>query len=835
MRVFLLLLLVAIALGADTIYRLDSVQASKHGWVGSLSLVEGSSRYGQDLPQLRLTITFQTEDRLRFTISDPNVTRWRVPSFTIADHSLPTGSTNHSKFEVEWTNEPFSLRITRKSDLRVLFDTNVLGGSLTFQDQFLQISTQLGQESAIYGLGEQISNMRLDYRNYTLWTLDEGTVEKKNLYGSHPFYMQVTDGKAHGIFLHSSNGMDVEYTTTDGVDRLTYRVIGGIFDFYVFAGPTPEEVVMQYTKLVGRPYLPPYWSLGFHNCRWGYKDLAEVKEVVKGYKDADIPLETMWTDIDYMDEYRDFTFDPIRFPHDEMKRWVDELHSNGQHYMLIVDPGIQNKSGYFAFDDGEKLNLWVKNRHGESFLGKVWPGLVYFPDWFHPSANEWWQANVQRHHDIAAFDGMWIDMNEIINFCDGDCRGYTAPVSNGTFDPNFPPYGINNAGERKPLNSRSLDMDATHYGGLLQYNVHNLHGYMEARSSTMAMEKIKGERALVISRSTYAGSGSHGGHWTGDNDSTWRSLQMSLPDILNFNMYGVPMIGADICGFNGGTTEELCARWIQIGAFYPFSRDHNAINEKSQELYLWKSVAENARKVLAIRYSILPLYYTLFYEAHEGIVGTVIRPLWFHFPEDIQALDVDEQIFVGKGVLVTPVLTQNATEVTGYFPPSSRWFDFYTFREISGGYVTLPAPLDTIPIHLRGGLILPRQAPSYVLRDAINNPYDIVVVPDYDGRASGSLYLDDGKTIDTREYTYLTFEAQSNGTAGAVASKVQHDSYENSKKIPLGQVSLLGVDRRPTEVEVNGQSFEFDYEESSKTVTVHMKLPISSAFRLTWA
>jgi len=344
-----------------------------------------------------------------------------------------------------------------------------------------------------------VTNLKLPYNTYTLWNRDLPTPENTNLYGSHPFYLQMVDGKAHGVFFHNSNGMDVLYRQESSQDTLTFRAIGGILDFYIFTGGTPEDAVNQYTKLVGKPYMPPYWALGFHQCRYGYRTVETIEQVVENYTIADIPLETIWTDIDYMDNYFDFTYDPERFPPAQMKAFVDSLHAVGRHYMPIVDVGISNTTGYFAYDSGSALDLWTKDGEGNDFIGKVWPGLSVFPDWFHPKSAQWWEDCLKVQHDQVAFDGMWIDMNEISNFCDGVCGNPPKPVANSVdeFDPNFPPYAIQN-GENKndPLYHSVLDMSCRHYGGEREYDTHNLHGYMQTWRSRDAMENIRGQRAL---------------------------------------------------------------------------------------------------------------------------------------------------------------------------------------------------------------------------------------------------------------------------------------------------------------------------------------------------
>jgi alpha-glucosidase len=148
--------------------------------------------------------------------------------------------------------------------------------------------------------------------------------------------------------LMNSNGMDIQLSD----NSLTFKPIGGIIDLYVFSGSTPAAVVDQYTQIVGRPAMMPYWSLGFHNCKYGYENIQQVEDVVANYSAAGIPLDTQWMDIDYMQNYKDFTLDSVNFPQAEVASFVNQLHQNGQHFVPIIDPGIMVQSGYPAYEEG---------------------------------------------------------------------------------------------------------------------------------------------------------------------------------------------------------------------------------------------------------------------------------------------------------------------------------------------------------------------------------------------------------------------------------------------------------------------------------------------------
>lgn len=499
-------------------YKYEQIITTDFGFTANLSREPSlRSPYPKVVQRLQMDVYFLSRSTLRVKIFDPFSKRYEVQIPKINFKQDTERNMSHDLYDFDFL-QPSSFKVTRKSDKTVLMDTSV--GSLIFSDQFLQVSTKL-PSSNIYGLGEHVGSLKhsTDWKRFVLFASDQPPYPGKSLYGAHPFYLNMENsGNSNGVLLFNSNAMEV---ILQPMPALTYRTLGGILDFYITLGPTPNDVVSQYTGLIGRPMIPPYWGLGFHLCRFNYGSVERTREIWARNRKFGIPFDVQWNDLDYMSERKDFTYDLVKYR--TLPRFVEDVHKAGMKYVTLIDPAIsadQPNGTYPPYDDGVAMDIFIKDANGKDLLGKVWPaGPSVFPDFTNKKIYSYWTKQIKTFHDKIPIDGAWIDMDEPSNFVVGSIYG--CPEGNPLENPPYLPPMDHGTLAGKTICMSSQQELSSHY------NVHNLYGLTETIATNVALRNLN-KRPFIISRSTFAGTGHYGGHWTGDIQSNWDQMKMSI-------------------------------------------------------------------------------------------------------------------------------------------------------------------------------------------------------------------------------------------------------------------------------------------------------------------
>lgn len=694
------------------------------GAVSSLARLESGARL-TTADGGSVTVTFLAPDLVRVRTLFPGQPAALDHSWAIAKTDWPRVDWSLTETADAITLASTELRVVIHRDpLRVEFRDAATG--VTFnadhrpvardaQTGAVNAAKKLGFDEHFYGLGEKAA--RLDKRRgkFVMWNTDafkyvEGT---DPLYQSIPFYLGLNEGRGYGLFFDNSHRSTFEFGHLSQ-ENTEYTADGGVLDYYYFHGPDLKKVVSRYTELTGRMPLPPLWALGHQQSRYSYYPEAVVERLVHEYRSRDLPLDVVHIDIHYMDGYRVFTWDKNRFP--DPAALHRRLAAQGIHTVAIIDPGVKQDDAYAVYQQGVANNYFLRRADGSLFFGEVWPGKSVFVDYTQEAARRWWG---DLHHTLldVGVSGLWTDMNEPSDFLDQTGAKHADVV--------FDDLGQKSA-YAKNRNVFALNM---------------------ARATFEGAKRLRPDlRPFVISRAGYAGIQRYAAKWTGDNHATFDAVALNIPMFTTLGLSGETLVGADIPGYTDRADAELLVRAYQTSVFAPFFRNHTSIDQYDNEPWRHGANAESIiRKFLKLRYTLLPFLYTSVEEAHRTGLP-VFRPLVLNFPADVSTRNLDDQYMVGDALLVAPALRRDQRSRDVYLPPGV-WFDFWTAARLDGGRVLETAvPLDHLPIYVRGGSIVPSTVPMNHTGEKPWNPLRFTVYPDAAGRATGSVYEDDGKT-----------------------------------------------------------------------------------------
>ncbi|MDQ3751735.1 MAG: glycoside hydrolase family 31 protein [Actinomycetota bacterium] len=642
-----------------------------------------------------------------------------------------------------------------------------------------------------FGCGERTSGLEKTDSHQIFWNIDPPighTASLSNLYTSIPFLLALDEGNAWGLLFDNTHRVEFDLASDDP-DTACFAGDGGDLIYYVFCGPSPRAVLSRYTELTGRTPMPPLWSLGYQQSKYSYMDAVELKEIARSFRERDIPCDTLYLDIDYMDGYRVFTWDHGRFP--DPSKLLSELAADGFHVVTIIDPGVKVDEDYSVYSEGRRADLFCATLHGDEYHNVVWPGMCAWPDFTSSKVRTWWGDNHRSLID-AGVAGIWCDMNEPCVF---------VPLQD-TF-----PGDVVHKG----------DGDAK-----VHAQIHNAYGSLMARATREGLERLQPERRpFVITRAGYAGVQRHALQWTGDNSAWWEHLAMSLPQLQNLGLSGVAWAGSDIGGFHGDSNGELLARWTEMGVFQPFCRNHNAKGFRPQEPWSFGEPFESVcRKMIKLRQRLLPYLYSAFEECHRT-GAPILRPLLFEYPGDATTYTVDDEFLLGDSLLVAPI-TKPGVEHRHVYLPEGAWWHLWTGeRSVGPAHILVHAPLGKPALFVAANKPIAMGPEMNHVGERAGDPLTVMTFVD-EGRGESVLYEDAGEGYTYRDGEYARTRMVCEGSGGSVNVSIGDREGAFVPERSEMRLELRGLGEPPDAVELDHRVVAHAWDPATDTLTVAM-------------
>ncbi len=596
-----------------------------------------------------------------------------------------------------------------------------------WQNERVTTCRKLFEDEKFIGLGEKTGDLNRRGCNYVNWNTDapDYTPKTDPLYQTFPFFIGLHSGLTYGIFFDNTHKSYFDFGASTNKEMCWFGADGGDMNYYFFGAQSVAEIIKDYTWLTGRMEMPPLWSLGYQQCRWSYMSADELLSIAETFREKQIPADVLYCDIDYMDEYKIFTWNKQTFP--EPKKLIDKLKAMDFKLVTIVDPGIKIEPGYPQYDEGIKNGYFATYPDGENYTGSVWPGPCHFPDFYRDDVREWWGAAFTALTQPGV-EGFWNDMNE--------------PAAWGQNIPWIMKFGDRYMPE-----------------------IRNAYGMQMARATYNGTKKLSGnKRPFVLTRSAYAGTQRYSAVWTGDNTATDEHMLLGQRLVNSLGLTGMAFTGVDIGGFSGNPTPELMVRWNSLGVYTPMFRNHAMQGTIHREPWKWGDVNEAIiKKDIELRYRLMPYLYSGYYQCHQTGLP-VSRTLAIDYTEDENVFDVKyhNQFLFGDNMLVAPV--ESTIYTADVYLPEGEWYRLSSGEKLAGGQsLNVPAPLTDLPVFIKAGAIIPMQ---HVIQSTSDSGDGILELHVWNGTGTGSFiyYEDDGSSYDYENGAYykreISFEPQ---------------------------------------------------------------------------
>lgn len=787
------------------------------GPVTSLTRSQGAVTFNcRDGSQVRMTILAPDLVRIRASFRKPLPTldhswaiakeTWDAPRWNLTEQ-MDSVMISTDELEVIIGRSPLLIefrdakthQVINADERPMMFDATGAKAGIMFDPKagpVVAATKKLGFDEHFYGLGEKAARLEKRRSSFINWNSDTpGYTEGKDpIYQTIPFYIGWQQGTAYGIFFDNSYRSYFDFGRSSQAYSM-FAAEGGEINYYFFWGPSIKKILGRYAELTGHMPLPPMWALGHQQSRWSYYPETMAEEVVRQYRRRDLPLDVLHLDIDYMQGYRVFTFDPQRFPNP--KTFTEKMREQGVKVVTIVDPGVKYQppapgakdantknpelvlqdQSYYVFNQGVEKNYFQKRANGSLFIPKVWPGDSVFVDYTLPEARRWW-GDLHRAYIDNGIAGIWNDMNEPSDFVDQTGKNQLDVVS---YDEG-----------QKTTHAKNR----------------NVFALLMARATYEGLQRLEpNKRPYVITRAAYAGYQRYSTMWTGDAPSTWEALALSIPMFQTLGLSGQPFVGSDIGGFIGRGTGELLTRAYQVSFLAPFCRNHKELSGYDNEPWRFgKHYEDIIRKYLKLRYRLMPFLYTTLEEAHRSGVP-LFRPLLLNYQNDYNTLNIDDQFMIGSDLLIAPILKPDQTSRMLYLPEGT-WYDYWTSKQYAGSkMIRVEAPLEIAPMFVRAGSIIPMGAEMNYIGEKPLDTITFEIYPDSKGQATTMLYEDDGISPAYQQgiFRRTSISLAPSGKAMQISVSTPEGSYQPG---PRNFVFVIKSASGARQVSIDGRSLD---------------------------
>lgn len=692
------------------------------------------------------------------------------------------------ELEIKIKKNPVRISFFSKDGKLINADDESFG--VAFDNDEVRSFKKLFDDEKFYGLGEKTGELNRRGKQFVLWNTDHPAFDWNwdPVYVSIPFFIGIKEKLAYGIFFDNT----YKSTFNFGASSNRFFWFGaekGEMDYYFIYGPDVKKVVLSYSELTGKIELPPKWALGFQQSKWSYYPDSEVIDIAKKFRRKNIPLDVIYLDIHYMNEYRVFSWDKNRFP--EPKKTLAELKDLGIKIIPIIDPGVKADKNYEVTIKGIEKDVFAKYPDGSLYQGEVWPSWSYFPDFTKKEGREFWGENIKNMIDVGCA-GFWNDMNE--------------PAVWGQNFPDivqFDDYGFKSNHKK----------------------IHNVYALEMAKANFEAFNKyFPNKRFFTLSRAGFSGIQKYAANWTGDNVANEEHLRLANLMCQGMSLSGQPFIGSDVGGFIGVPSSRLYIRWMQLGVFTPFFRAHSAVNQSDKEPWSFGDETEHiVRHIIELRYQLIPYLYNEFY--NTTITGLpIIRPMIMENQNDDNSYNWDNQyqFFFGENILVSPVMSENENTKRIYLP-EGKWYDFNKKAVIDGGKSFLAdVPLYQIPFFIKDGSAVPFGEKQLFVGEKKEEKLTFYIFSE-DKEVNYKFYFDDGETKDYRKGSFSQIQILSENMKKGkkVLIKILKNDFAFNHKISVVFVNT----NKPEEILINNKKCDnYSFNSELKELKIDVEL-----------